>query len=285
LQLNDATGSSIIQGTGSSIVLQGTNTLTNTGSATAISQSGTGNLEVLEVSGSSTFENNTTLRNLKLTGGVVGSPTVVTLNAALTIENGGAITSADYDLNWIFNNGHLITQNIGLTDVIFPIGASTTDNSSRAIKVKSKGTTGSGGAVSIMAPLEPGDLATETISIKPSSVRSLTLTGLFENFGKSADADTLAANETKSFEVALLDNITPVGGTVSINDNAPTAYKTSVSVSFSGTDLVGITSYKIKEGATEPTTWNAIDSIKELNDNETFTLSSGDGSKTIYVFF
>jgi hypothetical protein len=307
----------ITQNNGSTVSLSGTNTLPN--ASNIDQQGGTGSLEVsgvttfssaltldnLVVSGSATLEGNTTLQTLHLTGGATGSPTVVTLKesvAALTINTGGAITSDNSTYNWIFNNKNLITQNIGDddTDVLYPIGTGITDNNSRAINVKSTVTTGSGGTVAIRAASAPKDPSLEVFTLVSNvDSRSFTITGLFENFTNNTTTDdsiiVSSVPQAQSVYVRDLDSIAPLGGTVSVNNNDTTAYKTSVSVAFSGTDTVGITAYAIIESNQDGTVPTPTDSDftglgtnvyeKNLSVEKNVTLSSGDGTKELNIFF
>ena len=83
-------------------------------------------------------------------------------------------------------------------------------------------------------------------------------------------------------------NTTPSG---SININSGTAYtkSTNVTLNLSAMDNVGVTGYYLSTSSTVPlataTGWTAVTSTTSYNANVSYTLSSGDGSKTVYVWY
>ncbi|MBI5184991.1 MAG: DUF1566 domain-containing protein [Nitrospinae bacterium] len=63
-----------------------------------------------------------------------------------------------------------------------------------------------------------------------------------------------------------------------------------MTLSISATDAVGVTGYYASETSTTPTAsasgWKAVTSTKSYSNSKiSFTLSSGDGTKTVYVWF
>ncbi|MBI5207101.1 MAG: Ig-like domain-containing protein, partial [Candidatus Firestonebacteria bacterium] len=85
------------------------------------------------------------------------------------------------------------------------------------------------------------------------------------------------------------DNI-PANNTVInfINSGVSTANSTTVTLNISATDNVGVIGYYVSESSLKPTSsasgWVTITSTASYSNNVSFTLSSGSGSKTVYVW-
>lgn len=77
--------------------------------------------------------------------------------------------------------------------------------------------------------------------------------------------------------------------TISINDGAVNTNSSSVTLTLSATDNVGVTDYYLSANATVPsasdTGWVSVVSTANYNARVPFTLNSGDGSKTVYVWY
>lgn len=76
---------------------------------------------------------------------------------------------------------------------------------------------------------------------------------------------------------------------ININNDAGTTESISVTISLSATDNTGVTGYYISESSSTPslsgTGWTLVDAAKSFSANASFTLSTGNGTKTIYVWF
>ncbi|OGW44344.1 MAG: hypothetical protein A2132_03750 [Nitrospirae bacterium RBG_16_43_11] len=74
-----------------------------------------------------------------------------------------------------------------------------------------------------------------------------------------------------------------------INNGALAANSASVTLSISASDSIGVTTYYASESSTAPSPstsgWVSVASTTSYSANITFTLSTGDGIKTIYVWF
>src|SRR3972149_8538401 len=74
-----------------------------------------------------------------------------------------------------------------------------------------------------------------------------------------------------------------------INSGAASTNLTSVTLSISAADIVGVTGYYVTETSGTPSAsaagWVAVTSVTSYTTNVSFTLSSGDGPKTLYVWF
>lgn len=79
------------------------------------------------------------------------------------------------------------------------------------------------------------------------------------------------------------DGSGPTSPSISINRS------TSVTLNLSASDTVGVTAYYASETNTTPTTgasgWTSVTSATSYSANVSYTLSSGGGSKTVYVWF
>ncbi len=84
------------------------------------------------------------------------------------------------------------------------------------------------------------------------------------------------------------DTTSPTGS-ISINSNATYSNSTTVTLTLSASDDVGITDYYISTDSTTPSTsgsgWTTITSTTSYTEDISYTLSSGDGGKTIYVWY
>jgi hypothetical protein len=78
-------------------------------------------------------------------------------------------------------------------------------------------------------------------------------------------------------------------GSISINGNATYSNSTTVTLTLSASDDVGVTDYYVSMNSTTPSAsdsgWTAITSTTSYTEDISYTLSSGDGSKTIYVWY
>lgn len=87
------------------------------------------------------------------------------------------------------------------------------------------------------------------------------------------------------------DTTAPSNTTASnfINSGASSTSSATVTLAISATDSVGVTGYYASETSTAPSAtasgWTAITSTTSYSADASFTLSSGDGTKTVYVWF
>jgi alpha-tubulin suppressor-like RCC1 family protein len=82
---------------------------------------------------------------------------------------------------------------------------------------------------------------------------------------------------------------TAPSGTVSINSGASYTNSTSVTLTLSATDSVGVTGYYLSDRSTTPSAsasgWTSVTSTTSYSGSVSYTLSSGEGSKTIYAWY
>ena len=88
--------------------------------------------------------------------------------------------------------------------------------------------------------------------------------------------------------IATPDATAPTSG-ILINGGAVATSNASVTLSLSATDAVGVTGYYVSSVGTQPSAgaagWTAITSTTNFSANVSYQLSSGDGPKTVYVWY
>ncbi|OHE57346.1 MAG: hypothetical protein A2Z47_06155 [Thermodesulfovibrio sp. RBG_19FT_COMBO_42_12] len=101
----------------------------------------------------------------------------------------------------------------------------------------------------------------------------------------------ILTDKSKDFSV-IPDTTAPANTAAAnfINSGASSTSSTSATLSISATDAVGVTAYYASETSTTPsataTGWVAVTAATNYtNTSVPFTLSSGDGTKTVYVWF
>ena len=108
----------------------------------------------------------------------------------------------------------------------------------------------------------------------------------------TAEEDTVTggSNDTGIDTDGEDDTTSPSNTSISINSNADNATSTSVMLSISATDSVGVTGYYVSESSTAPANnvsgWVSVTSTTSYSANVSFTLSSVDNeSKTVFAWF
>lgn len=100
-----------------------------------------------------------------------------------------------------------------------------------------------------------------------------------------------SAGTTYGSEMSFITttDTTKPSGSIGINSNAAYTNSTTVTLTLSATDDVGVTGYYISTSSTAPAVsdsgWTVITSSTSYTENVSYTISSGDGSKTIYVWY
>ncbi|MBF8275962.1 MAG: hypothetical protein HW390_1035 [Candidatus Brocadiaceae bacterium] len=129
-----------------------------------------------------------------------------------------------------------------------------------------------------------GTTATFTPSSNLSSYTTYTVTVM--TGVTDAAGNAMAANVSWSFTTT--DTTSP-GGLATINSNAAYTTSTAVTLNLTASDNVGVTGYYASESATTPSSgdagWTAVTSTASYSANVSFSLSNGDGAKTVYVWF
>ena len=119
-----------------------------------------------------------------------------------------------------------------------------------------------------------------------------TFTGsLLGNSGSGNWSDNNGCYGTFSLTNTLKDTTAPSNTTTAnfINSGASSTSSTSVILSIAATDVVGVTAYYTSENSSTPSAtesgWKAITSTTSYTADVSFPLSSGDGTKAVYVWF
>mgnify|MGYP001571493430 FL=1 len=84
------------------------------------------------------------------------------------------------------------------------------------------------------------------------------------------------------------DTVEPTGS-ISINSNAAYTNSTAVTLSLSASDKAGVTGYYLSTSSSTPSSsasgWNAVSSTTSYSGSVSYTLASGDETKTVYVWY
>ncbi|KKK49750.1 hypothetical protein LCGC14_3131900, partial [marine sediment metagenome] len=84
-------------------------------------------------------------------------------------------------------------------------------------------------------------------------------------------------------------DITPPNSSIIINDGAESTNSTSVTLSFSSQDDVGVTGYYVSDSLSAPSAtdpgWISVTPTTNYSANVSYDLSNGDGDKTVYVWY
>src|SRR3989338_4153518 len=129
-----------------------------------------------------------------------------------------------------------------------------------------------------------------TITYAPSSSLSGTVT-ITLRASDLANPSNYMSTETWSFEISsggTTDTTAPSNPAISLDNITETASQV-LTVTISASDDTEITGYYLSESEAAPTAisdgWISIQTTTSYNSNVSFTLSSGNGNKTIYVWF
>ncbi|MCP4752939.1 MAG: DUF1566 domain-containing protein, partial [Proteobacteria bacterium] len=92
-----------------------------------------------------------------------------------------------------------------------------------------------------------------------------------------------------SITLSVPDTEAPTNPSVTIDNDAASTYTTAVVLNLSADDGDGVTAYHASEGSIAPhagdSGWISVSSSTSYSDDVSFTLSGGDGTKTVYVWF
>ncbi len=101
--------------------------------------------------------------------------------------------------------------------------------------------------------------------------------------------DAVGGTSTQASASIIYDVTAPATPSVSINGGASSTSGTSVTLTLSATDSVGVTGYYASESSTKPALsnsgWKSVSSATSYSGSVSFSLSSGTGTKTLYVWF
>ena len=122
----------------------------------------------------------------------------------------------------------------------------------------------------------------EVLSITKNGIAHATITG------KSASIRIESGYYVKFLlPPQVADTIVPTGS-IGINNHSAYTNSRMVTLGLSATDNIGITGYYISTSPTPPSAnangWQSVVSSKSYSENVSYTMDSGDGNKTVYVW-
>ena len=139
-----------------------------------------------------------------------------------------------------------------------------------------------------------GKTANQTLSGTSAIGVSANLTGLtsatkyYYRVVATNSAGTVNGVEM-SFTTVTAADITKPTGSLNINNGAASTTSASVTLALSATDTVGVTGYYLSNSSTAPSAsasgWVSVASVTSLSKSVSHTLTSGDGTKTVYAWY
>ena len=135
------------------------------------------------------------------------------------------------------------------------------------------------------------DSTTKTATFTPSSNLgySTTYTTTITTSVKDSAGNAMSSNYTWSFTTTSGPDTTAPTGSISINSGAAYTKSASVTLSLSATDGVGVIGYYLSESSATPLAsasgWTTVSSTTSYSGSISYTLSSGDSNKTVYVWY
>ncbi|MBI4691742.1 MAG: fibronectin type III domain-containing protein [Nitrospirae bacterium] len=122
-----------------------------------------------------------------------------------------------------------------------------------------------------------------------SYIHSLLLTNNTTYYYRLCAADNAGNTSTGTTASARPTDSTAPTGSLTINSNAGYTNATSVTLNLSASDSFGVTGYYLSTNSTTPYAsavgWAAISSVTSYSANISYTVTGGDGTKTLYVWY
>jgi Glucodextranase, domain B len=171
-----------------------------------------------------------------------------------------------------------------------PSTVTVTNNSGVAIKVQTPTLTGANAGDFAISGLAPATGA----SVANGATFSFQVT--FTPGGVGARSANLNVNDSNGALSVFNTRVAPLAGTgtdttapsgsIAINSGAAQTNTTAVNLHLLATDAVGVTAYRVANGAScAAASYVAVSSTTSLDINPAFTLSAGDGTKTVCAQF
>lgn len=132
---------------------------------------------------------------------------------------------------------------------------------------------------------------TNTATFKPASNLNYatTYTATITTGVKDIGGNSISSNYTWSFTTIKKPDTSAPVGSVSINEGAAYTTVTGVTLTLSATDDAGVAGYYVSESSSTPSAsasgWTGVTSAASYNGSVSYILSSGDGTKTVYVWY
>jgi hypothetical protein len=126
--------------------------------------------------------------------------------------------------------------------------------------------------------------ATDSLSLNSGTIKDSLNHDATLTLPSPGSSGSLSANKA-----IIIDNTAPTSPSISINSGDNSTYSTSATLTLSATDAVGVTGYYASESSTAPSVsasgWSSVTSATSYSGNVSFTLSSANEDKTVYVWF
>ena len=132
---------------------------------------------------------------------------------------------------------------------------------------------------------------TQSLSNTSDTTVSIVISGLTTNttYYYRIAAQNSAGTSYGSEMSFISPDTTPPNGEIVINGGATYSNSTSITISLSATDDVGVTDYYISTNSTTPSLtdagWNSVNATTSYTDNVPYYLNNGDGIETLYVWY
>ena len=104
-------------------------------------------------------------------------------------------------------------------------------------------------------------------------------------------AGNVSDSASDSIQLIITDQSAPTNPSISINSGASSTASSSVTLSLSATDDIGVTGYYLSQtpGNSTPSSsasgWTSVTSATSFSASVSYTLSGGNGTNTVYVWF
>jgi len=139
-----------------------------------------------------------------------------------------------------------------------------------------------------------GTSTTQLVSGTSATAVSATVSNLtasttyYYRIAAQSSAGTSYGSEASFTTSALVDTTAP-SGSVSINSGDSYTNSTAVTLTLSATDSVGVVGYYASTSSSTPVAsasgWNSVTSTTSYSGSVSYSLASGDGQKTVYVWY
>jgi len=102
-------------------------------------------------------------------------------------------------------------------------------------------------------------------------------------------AGNVSDSASDSIQLIITDQSAPTNPSISINSGASSTASSSVTLSLSATDDIGVTGYYLSQTSSTPSSsasgWTSVTSAPSYSASVSYTLSGGNGTNTVYVWF
>ena len=103
------------------------------------------------------------------------------------------------------------------------------------------------------------------------------------------EAGNISSVVSDSINLIVYDTTPPSAPSLSINSGSSTTTSSSVTLSISASDDIGVTGYYLSQSSSTPSSsasgWTAVSSSTYFSASVSYTLSGGNGTNTVYVWF